>query len=241
MKNNPVTRAQIEQFIPSLVRHYAEKKVLSEYELVALSNFFDAFLSGDLMLLAALFKVYEKVPEDCLLIMAAFTKVFGGITNDRSSYYSYAEGDRLLHIHARTIDPERRPHVRSTGEETHALNLYLDGRAPTGYKHCLDDHLWSAGAGNRHSGAVAAADALQQLVRVVEEGIAYRIADGSGNRFDTFDLSESSVSQHRKTSQFVKGKRALEVELAQAKSSRNALSYLCWRWGNRAKLKCFSL
>ncbi len=239
MGNRVATTAQIDQFLSSVVRHYAETQVLSEYERVAFANFFQAFLDRNILLLAGLLKVYAKAPEDLLLIMAAFTQVFGSITNDHSSYYSYGEG--LLHIHARTKDPERRPHVRSTGEETHALNLYLDERAPTGYKHCLDDHLLSAGAGNRHSGAVAAAESLEQLVRVVEEGIAYRIADGRGNRFDTFDLSESSVSQHKHTRQFIKDKRAFENELAQAKSSRNALSYLCWRWENRANLKRFSL
>lgn len=239
MKNKAVTKAEIEQFLPSVVSHYAETKVLSEYERVAFANFFQAFLDRNILLLAGLFKVYAKAPEDCLLIMAAFTQVFGSITNDYSSCYSYGEG--LLHIHARTKDPERRPHVRSTGEQTHALNLFLDERAPTGYRHCLDDRLVSAGAGNGYSGAVAAAEALDQLVRVVEEGIAYRIADGREDRFDTFDLSESSVSQHVRTRQFVKDKRAFEAELVQAKSSRNALSYLCWRWENRAKLKRFSL
>lgn len=239
MGNRVATTAQIDQFLSSVVRHYAETKVLSEYERVAFANFFQAFLDRNILLLAGLFKVYAKTPEDCLLIMAAFIKVFGSITNDHSSYYSYGEG--LLHIHARTKAPERRPHVRSTGEETHALNLFLDERAPTGYKHCLDDHLLSAGAGNRHSGAVAAAEALERLVRVVEEGIAYRIADGRGNCFDGFDLSEALVSQHLHTRQFVKDKRAFEAELAQAKSSRNVVSYMCWRWENRAKLACFDL
>jgi len=239
MGNRVATTAQIDQFLSSVVRHYAETKVLSEYERVAFANFFQAFFDRNILLLAGLVKVYAKAPEDCLLIMAAFTQVFGSITNDHSSYYSSGEG--LLHIHARTKDPEKRPHVRATGEETHALNLFLDDRAPTGYKHCLDDRLVSAGAGNGHSGPVAAAEALDQLVRVVEEGIGYRLADGRENRFDPFDLSETLVSQHRHTRQFVKDKRAFEAELAQAKSSRNVVSYMCWRWENRAKLACFDL
>ncbi|MBA4077633.1 MAG: hypothetical protein C0508_21575, partial [Cyanobacteria bacterium PR.023] len=96
MKNKVVTKAEIEQFLPSVVRHYAETKVLSEYEQVAFANFFQAFLDRNILLLAGLLKVYAKVPEDCILIMAAFTQVVGSITNDHSSYYSYGEG--LLHI-----------------------------------------------------------------------------------------------------------------------------------------------
>lgn len=239
MKNTPVTKAQIEQFTSALVRHYAEQKVLSEYERVAFSNFFQAFLDRNIVLLASLFKVYKKAPEDCLLIMAAFLHVVGDLVNDHSSYYSDSEG--VLHLHARTKDPDRRPHTRATGEETHALELFLDDRAPTGYKHCLDDRLLSAGAGNGYSGSVQATVALNQLVRVVEEGIERRIADGRENQFTSFDLSESTVTYHLQNRQFVRDKRAFEVELAEAKASRNTVSYMYWRWENRAKLARFSL
>ena len=239
MQITAVTKAQIDHFLSSVVSHYAETKVLTEYERVVFANLFQAFLDGNILLLAGMLKVYEKAPEDCLLIMAAFTQVFGSITNDYSSYYSYGEG--LLHIHAQTRRPERRAYVRATGEERHSLKLYLDERAPTGYRHCPDDRFVSAGAGNGHSGAVSAAAALGQLVRVFEEGLAFRLADGRENRFDPFDLSASLVSQHKHTCQFVKDKRAFEIELVQAKSSRNAISYVCWRWENRAKLKRFGL
>lgn len=239
MKNTPVTKAQIEQFLPTLVRHYAEAKVLSEYERVAFSNFFQAFLDRNIVLLGSLFKVYKKAPEDCLLIMAAFIHVVGDLTNDHSSFYSDSEG--LLHLHARTKDANRRPYSKATGEESHSLKLFLDDRAPTGYKHCLDDRLLSAGAGNGYSGSVEATVALNQLVRVVEEGIERRIADGRERQFTCFDLSESTVTYHLQNRQFVKDKRVFEVELTEAKASRNAISYMYWRWENRAQLARFSL
>ncbi|MFA7337512.1 MAG: hypothetical protein WC028_12055 [Candidatus Obscuribacterales bacterium] len=239
MKNTPVTKAQIEQFLPALMRHYDEQQVLTESERVAFSNFFQAFLDRNIALLAGLFKVNAKAPEDCLLVMATFTQVIGNIVNNHSSYYSHSEG--LLHLHARTKDPDRRPYSKATGEETHSLKLFLDDRGPTGYRHCLDDRLLSAGAGNGYSGSVEATVALNQLVRVVEEGIERLIADGRENQFASFDLSDSLVSSHLQTRQFVKDKRTFEAELAEAKATRNAVSYMYWRWENRAKLARFSL
>lgn len=237
MNNTPVTKAQVEQFLPALVRHYAEQKVLSEYERVAFSNFFQAFLDRNIVLLASLFKVYEKAPEDCLLIMAAVTQVFGNIVNNHSSYYDPDEG--LLNLHACTKDAVRKPFSKYTGEKSHALKLFLDGRAATGYRYCSDDSLFSASDGS--SGSVQATEALNQLVRVFEEGIERRIADGRENQFTSFDLSESAVTYLFQNRQFVKDKRAFEVELAEAKASRNTVSYMYWRWENRAKLARFSL
>ena len=91
------------------------------------------------------------------------------------------------------------------------------------------------------SGCVQATDGLQQVVRVCADGIERRIADGREDQFTYFDLSESAVTYLFQNRQFVKDKRAFEVELAEAKASRNTVSYMYWRWENRAKLARFSL
>lgn len=239
MNNTPVTKAQIEQFTSALVSYYAAQIVLSDDEVVAFSNFFEAFLAQDLELLNNLFKAYEKAPEDALLVMATFIQTFGQTVNNMSSYYSESEG--LLSLNARTKDPVGKPFSKFKGEESHALRLFLDGRAATGYRNCHDDRLLSASAGSGHSGSVSATEALKQLVRVFLEGIEYRIAAGQEHNFTDFKLSTSTVDGLVAKRQFVKDKRAFEVELAEAKASRNTVSYMYWRWENRAKLARFSL